>query len=138
MQLTDAQTIAALLGIVMTLVGIVLTSNHRLANAFKEQTVENKKRFDRIDARLDKVDERFDDVNRRFDDVNKRFDDVNKRFDAVYTCIDALRGDINHDVNGRFDAMNLDMNHRFDALNRATPPDGTNESTSSQHRHIVG
>ena len=41
MQLTDAQTIATLLGIAMTLVGIVLTSNHRLANAFKDQTVEN-------------------------------------------------------------------------------------------------
>ena len=155
MQLTDAQTISTLLGIAVTLVGIVLTSNHRLAVAFKEQNAENSKRFESMDQRFDKVDERFDkvderfdtmnqdmnqrfeDVYKRFDDVNKRFDDVNKRIDGVYVQIDALRGDINRDVNERFDAMNRDVNQRFDQLNRATPPVGQPAPTNPQvHRAI--
>ena len=68
MQLTDVQTIATLLGIAVMLVGIVLTSDHRLASAFKEQTAENKTRFDRVDARLDAMNR---DMNQRFDTLNR-------------------------------------------------------------------
>ena len=148
MQSTDVQTIATLLGIAVMLVGIVLTSNHRLANAFKEQTAENKTRFDRVDERLDamnqdmnqrfeRVDERFDamnqDMNQRFDAMNR---EINLRFDGVYGRIDALRGDINHDVNKRFDTMNRDVNDRLDTLNRAAQPPVTD--SNSQKRQAVG